>query len=141
MGVFHVFRIVQMVRNRAKRLICCSLFILTGKWGLSMFLLRLFLCSFYLKLRQKTSVSLVCVELTFFISYLAVPRQILGHWCGGSLTHLVLISASFVRPKCHREPRNGMPNDIFREVCMIGGRRYVVATFKSKLNVICNVCL
>lgn len=81
------------------------------------------------------------VSLPFFISYFVAPRATLGHWWGGSLTHLVLITTSFlVRPEFHQEPRNDMSNDIFREVFMIGGKRYVGATFnKNKLNVICNI--
>ena len=77
----------------------------------------------------------------FFISYFVAPRATLGHWWGGSLTHLVLITTSFlVRPEFHQEPRNDMSNDIFREVFMIGGKPYVGATFnKNKLNVICNI--
>ena len=41
------------------------------------------------------------------MSYLAVLKQTLGHWQGGSLTHPILITAYYlIQPECHREPCN-----------------------------------
>ena len=133
-----------MVPNCAKHLICCSLFILTGEWGLSMFLLRIFLRSFYLKLQcvcQKRSVCLVFGELTFFYQLFCCPkgnfRSLMRRQSHSSgVNHNVISCSTRISPGT----RNDMSNDIFREVFMIGGKRYVGATFnKNKLNVICNI--
>ena len=43
----------------------------------------------------------------FLNCYLVAPRPTLRHYWGGSLTHLILVSAFLhIRPEDHREPRN-----------------------------------
>ena len=47
------------------------------------------------------------INIFFFTSYLAAPRPTLGHYRGGSLTKLMLITplAYQFRPESHRYPR------------------------------------
>ena len=49
----------------------------------------------------------IYIYIHIFNCYLAAPRPTLGHYWGGSLTHLMLITCVLhMRPKGDREPRN-----------------------------------
>ena len=46
----------------------------------------------------------IFVSIHFFNCYLAAPQPTLGHYWGGSLTHLMLITCVLhIRPKSHQE--------------------------------------
>ena len=51
--------------------------------------------------------SSILKTLYFCTCYLAAPRQTLGHYLGGSLTHPMLTTAFLhIQPEGHREPQD-----------------------------------
>ena len=74
--------------------LCCYEMIKIEQKKLNLFLFYHFTC---LKQRKSCKIDFFWLLLkTFFNCYLAVPRSTLDHYCGGSFTHLMLIT-EFIR--------------------------------------------
>lgn len=58
---------------------------------LSVHLSKLYICFLTKLIRRIFPFALFIQQVGFFICYLAVPRQTLGHYLGNSLTHLMLM--------------------------------------------------
>ena len=62
----------------------------------------------------------IWIWFNFFNCYLAAPRPTLGHYQGGSLTHLMLITSILhIRPEGHRGPHN-VVGSLSPAECLVG---------------------